>query len=537
MSHENGVKLRVAHRQMTDLDQKFVGTDHDRVIREQERFRLLLEINNTLVRKLDLRELLAQVSGCIRRLLQHDYSSLCLYDPLTKQLNVHAVDFPERPSEIRQELVFPVKDSPAGEAFSTGEPLLVDRLDAQTFPSEITEMLIRDGIRSGCWLPLMGRESTLGTLNVCSLQESRFTEADVDLLSQVANQVAIAVDNALAFRQIAELKDKLAEEKSYLEDEIRSEYNFDEIVGESPALKQVLDHVRTVAGTDSTVLILGETGTGKELIARAIHDLSRRRDRTLVKLNCAAIPTGLLESELFGHEKGAFTGAIAQKIGRLELANKGTLFLDEVGDIPLELQPKLLRALQEQEFERLGATRTIHVDVRLVVATNRNLEQMVAEHTFRQDLFYRLNVFPVCVPPLRDRAGDIPLLVHYFVNKHAQRMGRHIERIPGETMRALCHRQWSGNVRELGNIIERAVILSPGPVLNVPPGALGAPAPRPERKPPQTLQASERELILGALREANGVVATAALRLGMKRTTLNSKMQKLGISRSDLFAN
>jgi len=254
-------------------------------------------------------------------------------------------------------------------------------------------------------------------------------------------------------------------------------------------------------------------------------------------LNCAAIPTGLLESELFGHEKGAFTGAIAQKIGRLELANKGTLFLDEVGDIPLELQPKLLRALQEQEFERLGATRTIHVDVRLVVATNRNLEQMVAEHTFRQDLFYRLNVFPVCVPPLRDRAGDIPLLVHYFVNKHAQRMGRHIERIPGETMRALCHRQWSGNVRELGNIIERAVILSPGPVLNVPPGALGAPAPRPERKPPQTLQASERELILGALREANGVVATAALRLGMKRTTLNSKMQKLGISRSDLFAN
>jgi formate hydrogenlyase transcriptional activator len=430
-----------------------------------------------------------------------------------------------------------VKDSPAGEAFSTGKPLLVDRLDAQTFPSEITEMLIRDGIRSGCWLPLVGRESTLGTLNVCSLQESSFTGADVDLLSQVANQVAIAVDNALAFRQIAELKDKLAEEKSYLEDEIRSEYNFDEIVGESPALKQVLDQVRTVAGTDSTVLILGETGTGKELIARAIHDLSRRRDRTLVKLNCAAIPTGLLESELFGHEKGAFTGAIAQKIGRLELANKGTLFLDEVGDIPLELQPKLLRALQEQEFERLGATRTVHVDVRLVVATNRNLEQMVAEHTFRQDLFYRLNVFPVCVPPLRDRAGDIPLLVHYFVNKHAQRMGRHIERIPGETMRALCHRQWSGNVRELGNIIERAVILSPGPVLNVPPGALGAPAPRPERKPPQTLRASERELILGALREANGVVATAALRLGMKRTTLNSKMQKLGISRSDLFSN
>ncbi|MGD0212668.1 MAG: sigma 54-interacting transcriptional regulator [Terriglobales bacterium] len=358
----------------------------------------------------------------------------------------------------------------------------------------------------------------------------------MDLLNQVANQVAIAVDNALAYRQIAELKDKLADEKSYLEDEIRSEYNFDEIVGESPSLKQVLEQVRTVAATDSTVLILGETGTGKELIARAIHNLSPRSGRTLVKLNCAAIPTGLLESELFGHEKGAFTGAIAQKIGRFELANQGTLFLDEVGDIPLELQPKLLRAVQEQEFERLGATRTIRVDVRLVVATNRNLEQMVAERTFRQDLFYRFNVFPVCVPPLRERASDIPLLVHYFVDKHAQRKGRHIERIPAETMRALAHWHWPGNVRELENIIERAVILSPGPVLNVPLAALGTSAPIPPAEPARTLQASERDLILRALREANGVVATAASALGMKRTTLNSKMKKLGISRSELFA-
>jgi formate hydrogenlyase transcriptional activator len=412
----------------------------------------------------------------------------------------------------------------------------VNHLDAQTFPSKVTEMLIKGGIRSGCWLPLVGHERTLGTLNVCSLQESRFTQADVDLLSQVANQVAIAVDNALAFRQIAELKDELAQEKSYLEDEIRSEYNFDEIVGESPALKQVLDQVRTVAATDSTVVILGETGTGKELIARAIHDLSRRRDRTLVKLNCAAIPTGLLESELFGHEKGAFTGAIAQKIGRLELANKGTLFLDEVGDIPLELQPKLLRALQEQEFERLGSTHTIHVDVRLVVATNRNLEQMVADHTFRQDLFYRLNVFPVQVPPLRDRTGDVPLLVHYFVNKHAQRMGRHIERIPAETMRTLSRWHWPGNVRELENIIERAVILSPGPVLNVPLAAMGAFTPPPHSEAPQTLQSSEKEFILRALRAANGVVSTAAVQLGMKRTTLNARMRKLGISRTELFS-
>jgi len=502
-----------------------------------EPFRLLLEINNALVRNLDLRELLAQVSVCIRRAMQHDYSSLCLYDPVEKQFSIHAVDFPEGGGAIRRELTFPLENSPAGTAFSMGKALLVSRLDVQTFPSKITETLIQDGIRSGCWLPLVGRERTLGTLNVCSLQEARFTPDDVELLSQVANQVAIAVDNALAFRRIAELKDRLAEEKSYLEDEIRSQYNFDEIVGESPALKQVLDQVRTVAATDSTVLILGDTGTGKELIARAIHALSRRRDRTLVKLNCAAIPTGLLESEVFGHEKGAFTGAIAQKIGRLELANKGTLFLDEVGDISLELQPKLLRALQEQEFERLGSTRTIHVDVRLVVATNRNLEQMVADRTFRQDLYYRLNVFPVRVPPLRDRAGDVPLLVHYFVNKHAQRMGRHIERIPAETMRTLSRWHWPGNVRELENIIERAVILSPGPVLNVPLAALGSPAPTRTVEPVQTFQASEKAAILRALREANGVVATAALVLGMKRTTLNSKMQKLGISRSDLFSD
>ncbi len=519
------------------MDHESVKTSWDRQVQEHESFRLLLEINNALVRNLDLRDLLAQVSVCIRRVMQHDYSSLCLHDPVANRFSVQAIDFPGGGGTIREELTFPVEDSPAGKAFSTCKPLLIDHLGAHTFPSEITEMLIKDGIRSGCWLPLVGRERTLGTLNVCSRQESRFTEPDVDLLSQIASQVAIAVDNALAFRQIAELRDKLANEKSYLEDEIRSQYNFDEIVGESPALKQLLDQVRTVAATDSTVLILGETGTGKELIARAIHNLSPRRARTLVKLNCAAIPTGLLESELFGHEKGAFTGAIAQKIGRFELANQGTLFLDEVGDIPLGLQPKLLRAVQEQEFERLGATRTIHVDVRLVVATNRNLEQMVAERTFRQDLFYRFNVFPVCVPPLRERAGDIPLLVHYFVDKHAQRKGRHIEKIPAETMRALAHWHWPGNVRELENIIERAVILSPGPVLNVPLAALGTSAPIPPAKPPRTLQQSERELILRALREANGVIVTAASALGMKRTTLNSKMKKLGISRSNLFAN
>jgi formate hydrogenlyase transcriptional activator len=373
-------------------------------------------------------------------------------------------------------------------------------------------------------------------LSVCSFTESAFTEEDLHLLEEVANQVASAVENALAFEEIALLKDKLAGEKVYLEDEIRTEHNFEEIVGESPALKQVLQQLETVARTDSTVMIFGETGTGKELIARAIHNLSNRRERTLVKVNCAAIPTGLLESELFGHEKGAFTGAIAQRIGRLELADKGTLFLDEIGDIPMELQPKLLRVLQEREFERLGSTRTIRVDPRLIVATNRDLEGMVAQKEFRQDLFYRLNVFPIRVPPLRERLTDIPMLVNFFVNKHAKRVGKKIESIAADSIQALYRCGWPGNVRELENVIERALILSQGPVLHVtPPEPAAAPDPA-HKVEVRSLDGCEREIILRALREANGVIANAAMKLGVKRTTLNSKMHKLQISRSDLFS-
>ena len=383
----------------------------------------------------------------------------------------------------------------------------------------------------------MSHERVLGALNVGSVRPDAFQAADAELLNQVAQQIAIAVENGLAYRQIAELKEKLNTEKLYLEEEIRTEQNFDEIVGTSASLKQALEQLAIVAPTDSTVLIQGETGTGKELIARAIHNLSGRRARTFVKLNCAAIPTGLLESELFGHEKGAFTGAISQKIGRFELANGGTLFLDEVGDIPLELQSKFLRVLQEQEFERLGSTRTIRVDIRLVAATNRDLEAMVAERQFRSDLFYRLNVFPIVSPPLRDRQEDIPPLVRYFAQKFGTRMNKRINAIPAETMTALARYHWPGNIRELENFIERAVILSRGSTLVVPlselkhqrkPDAAGGPHGR------TTLEEAEREHIRRALQESDWLIggpSGAAARLGMKRTSLQSKMAKLGIKR------
>ena len=335
--------------------------------------------------------------------------------------------------------------------------------------------------------------------------------------------------------------ERLIEEKLYLEDEIRAEYNFEEIVGHSSALKVALKQVQIVAPTDSTALILGESGTGKELIARAIHQRSARRERTFVKLNCAAIPTGLLESELFGHERGAFTGAVSQKLGRLELANSGTLFLDEVGDIPLEIQPKLLRVLQEKEFERLGSTRTIRVDIRLIAATNRNLELMMREGTFREDLYYRLKIFPIHVPPLRERAEDIPSLVRYFVQKHAKRIGRQIDTIPKEAMDELTRWHWPGNVRELENLMERAVILSSGSVLRVPLSELELAAEDTIEGPTLTrLEDAERLAILRALRESKGIIDGpngAAIRLNMKRTTLNSKMRKLGVTRADVWTS
>jgi formate hydrogenlyase transcriptional activator len=505
--------------------------------RERDRQRLLLEVNNAVVAHLDLDELFTAVSACLRKVIQHDGSSLLLFNAETGQWRIHVLDFQRNESFVEEGRIEESTQSPSCLAINTGTAAVFSERDLKEMAgsSPCAQDLLDRGVKSFCSLPLLAHKRTLGALNVGRRRDDGFTPDDVELLSQVAQQVAIAVENALAYKQIAQLKDKLAEEKLYLEEEIQTEYNFEEIVGDSRALKQVLKEVQTVAQTGSTVLILGETGTGKELIARALHNHSDRRDRTFVKLNCAAIPTGLLESELFGHEKGAFTGAIATKIGRFELADGGTLFLDEVGEIPLELQVKLLRVLQEQEFERLGSTRTVRVNVRVVAATNRDLGQMVAEQTFRSDLYYRLKVFPITVPPLRERPDDVPLLVRHFAQKFGQRMKKRVETIPAETMKSLQNYPWPGNVRELENFVERAVILTQGPDLHVPLAELKrAPSPVADSKT-TTLEQAEREHILKTLRESNwtiGGAAGAAVKLGMKRTTLQSKMRKLGISRS-----
>src|SRR5947209_4063746 len=503
---------------------------HAKLQHEKDRLKLLLDLNNSIVSKLDLRDLLRDISASVRRLMQCDAVGVTLPDPETGELKLFALDFPGAKGFLREEMTRP-SGSLASKAFSTGEPMtFIIGQDVGTVEADFG----REGLQSACWLALISRTRVLGVLGLSRLQAIPFSQEDVHFLTQVATQVAIAVENALSYRQISQLSDKLAQENLYLEDEIRSEANFEEIVGKSQALHRVLKLVETVAPTDSTVLIFGETGTGKELIARAIHDLSSRSSNTFVRRNSAALPAGLLESELFGHEKGAFTGAIAQRIGRLELANHGTIFLDEIGEIPLELQPKLLRVLQERDFERLGGTRTIRTDVRLIAATNRDLAAMVQEQTFRADLFFRLNVFPVELPPLRERPEDIPLLVRHFAEEFSRRMGRKVEAISSQTMNALCQYHWPGNIRELQNIIERSVILSPGPSLNVSVAELHAPttlAPSNETAQPKSTRRTpvrsilaevDRNQIIRVLKEADGRVggpSGAAARLGLKRTT------------------
>jgi formate hydrogenlyase transcriptional activator len=520
--------------------------------RERDRLQVLLDVNNVLVSTRELPELFRGIVTSLEKVIHHDYTSLALRDSASGLLKIHALDFSSRPGLFEQEVTVPLDTTPSGLCFTTAQPLLARGAELDRFPNEIIRALRADGVETICCVPLITQGRTLGTLNLASRRADAFPHQDVELLQQVSAQIAIAVENALAFKQIDALKDTLAKEKLYLEEEIRSEFNFEEIVGDSPALKRTLAQVEVVAAAGTAVLITGETGTGKELIARAIHNLSPRRERTFVKINCAAIPGGLLESELFGHERGAFTGALAQKIGRFELADHGTLFLDEIADLPLDLQPKLLRVLQEQEFERLGSNRTQRVDVRIVAATNSDLSKLVAERTFRSDLFYRLNVFPIHIPALRERSEDVPHLVRYFVQKFSRSLNKAVAYIPAEAMDALSSYSWPGNIRELENFMERAVLLSPGKELRVPISELKPVASAAESgadssssstsltslpsSPPSisTLEDAERQHILRALRQTEWRVAGAkgaAVILGMKRTTLQARMRKLGIRR------
>ncbi|HEY6347503.1 MAG TPA: sigma 54-interacting transcriptional regulator [Bryobacteraceae bacterium] len=558
--------LSTAHRQLGSLifashledaysaeEQKFLHLVANQIAlalddaRAQERLQLLLDLTNRVVSKLDLRELLQEITESVRQVMQGDGVGVALPDPETGQLRLYAFDHPGRDEKKKDEPMLECIES----AFRRGKCVNLSKEEIACEPK-----LLDAGHKSLCLLPLKSRGRVLGVFGVAEARENAFTEDDLSFLGRIADQIALAVDNALAYQEISQLKDRLSQEKVYLESEIRSELGFEDIVGKSEALRRVLSEIETVAPADSTVLIYGETGTGKELIARAVHNLSSRKANAFVKLNCAAIPTGLLESELFGHERGAFTGAITQRVGRFELAHRGTMFLDEIGEVPLDLQPKLLRVLQEREFERLGSTRTMKTDARLIAATNRDLKAMVDEQRFRSDLYYRLNVFPIAVPALRERPEDIPLLVRHFVQQFSQRNNRAIDTIPSETMEALVHYSWPGNIRELQNVIERAVIVTKGPVLSVPVADLkaadlkaadlksnGSAKPVPAQRErlqdmPQherlqdTLDETERGEILRALEQSNWVVAGpsgAATRLGMKRSTLQVRMQKLGI--------
>jgi formate hydrogenlyase transcriptional activator len=512
------------------------------LLKKRERVGLLLELTNHVVSNLEFRDVLRAVVASTRRVMGCDGAGIALPNANNTDLRIYALDFPSSDESVQEESLVRIDEDVSGAVFRTGKLWCGTVQEARRLGMKDTAQA---EVGTVCIFPLVSRGRVLGTFGVVKYQDAAFSDDDIQFLSQIGNQVAIAVENATAFGRIRELRDQLSKEKLYLEDEIRTEMNFAQIIGNSRALRKVLKNVETVAPTDSTVLIYGETGTGKELIARGIHDLSPRRAKPFVKLNCAAIPTGLLESELFGHEKGAFTGAIAQRIGRFEVANGGTIFLDEVGEIPLELQTKLLRVLQEREFERLGSSRTLRADARLIAATNRDLETMVTEQKFRSDLFFRLNVFPVHVPPLRERQDDIPLLVRHFTQQFSGRMKKVIDTIPSAAMEALCRYHWPGNIRELQNVIERAVIISTGASLRMDVGDLkfakaGLPAESPVSPKPtngalhDVLEETERHQILKALKQSNWVVAGpngAAAHLGMKRSTLQLRMHKLRISR------
>jgi formate hydrogenlyase transcriptional activator len=539
------VAQQVAIAVENSLNQQEAQEAHEQLTRERDRLKLLLQVTSAAVSHLALSEVYQTIPSCVRQAMQCHAAFLSLVEPDGKHLRFRGLDFPSSIGAIYEGMVLPIDGTTPGIAYRTGQPYLYGTLPQNLAPP-VLALTRAENIESGCFIPVTRDERKIGVLHLLDRRRDFFHPDDVEFLRQLASQIAIALDNAIRFQEMVEARTQYQEEARYLRQELRSEPGFGdearEILGDSAAIHRTLSQIRIVAPTDSTVLILGETGTGKELAARAIHNLSNRRDHSFIKLNCAAIPLGLLESELFGHERGAFTGAIAQKVGRFELANKGTLFLDEIGDIPLELQAKLLRVLQEQEFERLGSNKTIRVNVRLVAATNRDLTKMVEEREFRADLYYRLNVFPIPLAPLRERKEDIPVLIYHFLAKYAKSLNKRIDNIPADVIRVMREYSWPGNVRELQNFIERAVILTQNNVLNAPLSELLAVQPQPASpvttvsNSTQTLEAAEREHILRTLEETNWVLSGAkgaASRLGVPRTTLLYRMKRLRIQRTN----
>ncbi len=501
------------------------------LVAERDRWRLLLEINNHVIAHLDVKALFRAACSSLRQYFDNDYAAVWIIDKDQNRLECAAMDFPASRGFL-DDMTMPALTGEDLHRMRTRQPELWTRAELEALPAPVRDAFLSEGIEVMAVTALRTPNGPLGVMTLGSKRPTHFRRDDLDLLGQIATQFSLALDNALAYEKLNASRNVIEQERLYLESEIRAEYNFEDIVGKSAALRKVLQQIEIVAPTDSTVLLHGETGTGKELIARALHSLSTRRNRTFVRLNCAAIPAGLVESELFGHEKGAFTGALMQKKGRFEIADQGTLFLDEIGDISLELQPKLLRALQEHEFERLGSARTIKVDVRLIAATHRDLPLMMRNNQFREDLFYRLNVFPIEIPPLRERREDIPLLVNFFVSRLSRKMQKRIESIPKEAMEALTHAPWPGNIRELENLIERAVILTQGSELRVPLKELKRSSV--VSTSASTFEEAERQAIVEALKTAQGKISGfggAAERLGLKRTTLQNKMRKLGIAR------
>ena len=523
--------LRIfATRAGAELERKHAG---DALSKSQDRLRTLLDINNAIVTKLTREELFTAIAEVLARVIKFDRLALALHDPESDVLRLVTYAGPYRRDDYTPiGRVLDLNDSPAGRAFLNQKPVLRRDLELERQTSS-EERAYGHGFRSLCALPLTVRGRRIGAITVGSLAKNQYAEADAEFLMEIANQIAIAVDNMKSHEETEALKARFEAEAVYLQEEIKTEHNFEEIIGQSAPVRQLLRNVEQVAPTEATVLIQGETGTGKELVARAVHDRSRRKDRPLVKVNCGSIPAGLVESELFGHEKGAFTGATQRRVGRFELANGGTIFLDEVTELPIDTQVKLLRVLQEGEFERVGSSQTIKVDVRAIAATNRDLKEVVRNGTFRSDLFYRLNVFPLGVPALRERKDDIPLLVNFFLSKFGKKLGKEVQGVSQKSMESLLHYDWPGNVRELQNIVERAVVLASGPIVQIDEAMMRS-GETAQESAVDTLENAERIHILRALDETRWVVhgkKGAAEILGINPSTLRSRMEKLGIKR------